>query len=176
MLDQLLHLGSVLGIWFVLNLIMLGSDDGGWALGPQGQSTLRVVALWTIAFGFNVHGSSALVAALLDACERRSKPRSDEPESDEPEQGDEDVSADWTASLDSKAKKGVVIGVLERALILVLVMIQSTGAIGFVLAAKSVARFKDMDDRDFSEGYLVGTLASTLIAVASGVAVIWLVL
>ncbi len=51
-----------------------------------------------------------------------------------------------------------------------LVLVEAYGAIGFVLAAKSVARFKDLDDRDFSEGYLVGTLTSTSIAVVTGLA------
>ena len=41
------------------------------------------------------------------------------------------------------------------------------GAIGFVLAAKSLARFKQLDDRDFAEKYLVGTLLSVLIALLS---------
>ncbi len=51
-----------------------------------------------------------------------------------------------------------------------MVLVEAYGAICFVLAAKSVARFKDLDDRDFSEGYLVGTLTSTSIAVVTGLA------
>ena len=44
---------------------------------------------------------------------------------------------------------------------------QLLGAIGFVLAAKSLARFQQLnDDKDFAERYLVGTLVSTLVAVA----------
>ena len=45
------------------------------------------------------------------------------------------------------------------------------GALGFVIAAKSIARFKDLDQRDFSERHLIGTLASVLVAIASGLAV-----
>jgi hypothetical protein len=38
------------------------------------------------------------------------------------------------------------------------------GAIGFVIAAKSLARFKQLEDKDFAERYLLGTLLSVLIA------------
>jgi hypothetical protein len=65
---------------------------------------------------------------------------------------------------------GKCIGVLERAVILLLVMRGEMAAVGFVLAAKSIARFKQLDDRAFAEYYLVGTLISTLIAVAGGLA------
>lgn len=65
---------------------------------------------------------------------------------------------------------GKYIGLLERAIIVVLVLHGEMTAVGFVLAAKSIARFKQLDDRAFAEYYLVGTLISTLIAVAGGFA------
>ena len=40
-------------------------------------------------------------------------------------------------------------------------------AIGFVVAAKTLARFKLLDDRDFAEYYLLGTLASVSVAIIS---------
>ena len=49
-----------------------------------------------------------------------------------------------------------------------LVSLGEWSALGFVLAAKSVARFKELEDREFAEAYLVGTLTSFLIAGASG--------
>ena len=67
----------------------------------------------------------------------------------------------------SPAKIGATIGVLERLLIVVLVLTGSEAAIGFVVAAKTLARFRQLDDRDFAEYYLLGTLASVAIAVAS---------
>jgi hypothetical protein len=47
-------------------------------------------------------------------------------------------------------------------------MILSTdnyNAIGFIIAAKGIARFKQMEQRHFAEYVLVGTLASTLAAI-----------
>ncbi|HYK11035.1 MAG TPA: hypothetical protein VEV39_09560 [Gemmatimonadales bacterium] len=66
--------------------------------------------------------------------------------------------------------RGRAIGVLERAIALTLVLLSQYGALGLVVAAKSLARFKALEDRDFAEYFLIGTLASLLIAVLGGVA------
>lgn len=61
-------------------------------------------------------------------------------------------------------KSGCLIGVLERFIMLTLGLSGQIGAIGFVIAAKSLARFKQLDDKHFAEKYLVGTLLSVVIA------------
>jgi hypothetical protein len=65
--------------------------------------------------------------------------------------------------------RGRLIGILERALVLTLVLLGEVGALGFVVAAKALARFRGLDDRDFAEYFLIGTLASLLHAVVVGV-------
>lgn len=60
---------------------------------------------------------------------------------------------------------GSVIGKLERILTVILVLCNEIGAIGFVLTAKSLARYKQLDNQSFAEKYLVGTLSSTAIAI-----------
>ena len=65
--------------------------------------------------------------------------------------------------------RGRTIGMLERLPIVLLVVGDEWGGIGFVIAAKSLARFKEFDDRDFAEYYLIGTLTSSLFAIAVGV-------
>jgi hypothetical protein len=67
--------------------------------------------------------------------------------------------------------RGLLIGVLERALALTLVLSGQFGALGLILAAKALARFRALDDRDFAEYVLIGTLASLLLALLAGVAV-----
>lgn len=62
-------------------------------------------------------------------------------------------------------KIGSWIGVLEREIILILGLLGQYGAIGFVLTAKSLARFKQLENKSFAEKYLVGTLLSALIAI-----------
>jgi Protein of unknown function (DUF3307) len=63
---------------------------------------------------------------------------------------------------------GATIGVIERLLIVVLVLTGAEAAIGLVVAAKTLARFRQLDDRAFAEYYLLGTLASVSVAVISG--------
>lgn len=63
-------------------------------------------------------------------------------------------------------KVGSYIGVLEREIIFFLGVMGQFGAIGFILTAKSVARYKQLEDQKFAEKYLVGTLLSAVIAIA----------
>jgi hypothetical protein len=63
---------------------------------------------------------------------------------------------------------GRLIGILERIIMVVLVLGGSIGSIGFVLAAKAFARFRELDQRPFAEYVLIGTLLSTLFAVLIG--------
>lgn len=64
--------------------------------------------------------------------------------------------------------RGRTIGALERAIALTFVLLGQYGALGLIVAAKSVARFKAMEDREFAEYFLIGTLASLLLALAGG--------
>ncbi|MDQ6796119.1 MAG: hypothetical protein M3067_15145, partial [Chloroflexota bacterium] len=68
----------------------------------------------------------------------------------------------------SPSQIGATIGVLERLLIVTFVLTGSTAAVGFVVGAKTLARFRQLDDRDFAEYYLLGTLASVAVALGSG--------
>jgi len=64
---------------------------------------------------------------------------------------------------------GASIGILERILVFSLVLVDQYAAISIVFAAKSIARFKELDDRDVAEYYLLGTLASITMAVITGI-------
>ena len=59
---------------------------------------------------------------------------------------------------------GKLIGELERIITSMLILCDQYNALGFVLTAKSIARFKKMEDQDFAEKYLVGTLTSLTIS------------
>jgi hypothetical protein len=65
---------------------------------------------------------------------------------------------------------GATIGILERLLIVTFVLAGADAAIGFVVAAKTIARFRLLDDRDFAEYYLLGTLGSVAVAVLTALA------
>ncbi len=66
------------------------------------------------------------------------------------------------------APAGWLIGILERSLFVVLILTGNIGIIGFVLAFKSLARFENLKEKAFAEYYLVGTMASSLLAIMMG--------
>lgn len=59
---------------------------------------------------------------------------------------------------------GRIIGLLERIFVFLFVLLHQYTAIGFILAAKGVARFQDFKSRTFAEYVLIGTLLSALLA------------
>jgi hypothetical protein len=67
--------------------------------------------------------------------------------------------------------RGLVIGVLERTLALTLVLSSQFSALGMILAAKAIVRYRALDDRDFAEYVLIGTLTSLLLALLVGLGV-----
>lgn len=75
-----------------------------------------------------------------------------------------------TRTLDDREyNAGRVIGMLERWLIyLVVVFAQNYNVIALILAAKGFARFRQMDEREFAEYVLIGTLASLLLTIVIG--------
>lgn len=70
---------------------------------------------------------------------------------------------------------GRIIGMLERALIFIFVLNAQFGAIGFVLVAKGITRFKELDKRSFAEYVLIGTLMSVLIALVVALITKWMI-
>lgn len=69
---------------------------------------------------------------------------------------------------DNEIKYGKYIGYLERLIIMVLVAVNAISAIAFVIGIKALARFKQFEDRDFAEYYLIGTMISILMGLLSG--------
>ncbi len=71
-------------------------------------------------------------------------------------------------SISGLKNAGMIIGFFERFLILTFVLLNQYMALGLVFTAKSIARFENLKEREFSEYYLVGTLASFTFAVFCG--------
>lgn len=61
--------------------------------------------------------------------------------------------------------KGKIIGIIERILFFFFVVTGNYASIGFILTAKGITRFKNLDDRDFAEYVLIGTLLSGSISI-----------
>jgi hypothetical protein len=155
LLDQLAHLAVLVAAWA---LLLAGAEPLGWwqdlvariAARDDGEAVGRaalvcfVIASLLIA---NVRAGSLFVATLVRA------PRPPFVADARP----------MTSA--SVARIGATIGVIERLLISALVLAGGVMTIGLVVAAKTLARFKQLDDRDFAEYYLLGTLASVTFAV-----------
>ena len=66
---------------------------------------------------------------------------------------------------------GMVIGIVERVMVLTFVLVNQYTAITVIFAAKSIARFNELKDRKMAEYYLIGTLASITFALLVGIVV-----
>ena len=67
--------------------------------------------------------------------------------------------------------RGRVIGMLERIAVYCLVLLGEYEALGLVMAAKGLARFNNLDDRNFAEYFLIGTFLSAILAGAIALSV-----
>ena len=169
--DQLAHLAVIGLAWAVfLSAAPLtsawvsatGVALGGWDQAIVARTALVVVVLLDLAI-VNVRAAALFVATLVHPREVVT--------GHEVDAGPRDASDPPTAPaarLPSPARIGATIGVLERLLIVTFVLTGAQAAIGFVVAAKTLARFKQLDDRQFAEYYLLGTLASVSVALGTG--------
>ena len=81
------------------------------------------------------------------------------------EQRDQGSANDLPIQIDhSEYNRGRIIGVLERLMTFFLIFQGGYSALGFLIAAKGMTRFKQLDDRDFAEYFLIGTLMSIIFA------------
>jgi hypothetical protein len=116
--------------------------------------SLESILLWVLAYLAVCWGGSILIRKFLNSVAHQNGTMSLGPVQDHTVQ-----------------RAGKYIGILERMLILTFVLNHSLTAVAFVFTAKSIARFNELDNREFAEYYLVGTLSSTALAVLGGLAV-----
>lgn len=76
---------------------------------------------------------------------------------------EENPSSDKYLRID-EYKSGRIIGILERVIVYLAMLSNEYDIIGFILAAKAFARFKELDKKVYAEYVLIGTLASILLA------------
>ena len=58
-----------------------------------------------------------------------------------------DITTSLHESRSSAYAMGLMIGILERFILFLMVLLGHWGALGFVIAAKSIARFKELDEK-----------------------------
>jgi Protein of unknown function (DUF3307) len=181
--DQLAHLVVIGWAWAVLLsavpltaawVSVAGAAVGGWDQAVVARSVLVGVVLLELAI-VNVRAAAMFVATLVHP---RELVTGHEPQAEPAasaglppgagQAAEPPPAADAISRVPSPARIGATIGVLERLLIVTLVLTGAQAAIGLVVAAKTLARFKQLDDRQFAEYYLLGTLASVSVALATG--------
>lgn len=148
--DQLAHGVSIVGVWMLWRLWL--SEGGEVQVGPLAPDSLWLLTASALVVGvyvLNGNGAATLIKLFLSRFPVL-------------EQGGTD------ASRTDVERMGRMIGILERMLVLSLVLLAQWQAIGWIFAGKTVARFRELDNRAFSEYYLIGTLSSLLFATATG--------
>ncbi|MFL5778313.1 MAG: DUF3307 domain-containing protein [Chloroflexota bacterium] len=161
-LDQLVHLAVTLATWAVLLATTPVWDGFGAAVDLLARRwdpalfhaavLVAVVALDLLIV--NVRAGALFVATLV------------EPRLAIDHEGHPSTTPERAGSAPPE-RVGEAIGILERLVIVVLMLTGAEAAIGLVIAAKTIARFRQLDDRDFAEYYLLGTLGSVAVAVSS---------
>jgi len=164
--DQLLHGLVILLLALLVFPLVIARPmpllETWWTLGFSGSSYFNAVLIATLAV-FCTQPSLVIVRKVLEAVEIR---RNTQPEFTSADSASTDSAPDIDAELPHQ-KAGRVIGILERLVVLALGLSGNFMALGFVVAVKGLARFKQFDEQDFAEVFLVGTLASMLLAIVA---------
>jgi predicted permease len=144
-LDQLLHLLVIVGVWMLKFPVAVSVQ--AWLLQHMGD-----LRSWTIVVAVIMLSSpTGIVIGLMT---RRFRDRIQHHEEH------------------SLASAGTWIGILERLIIFFMVLISQFEAIGLLIAAKSIMRIKDGDQK-MSEYVLIGTLLSVSVALLTGYLLKW---
>ena len=142
LLDQLIHLIMIIGIYYIFNLENLTNN---FYIKLQGYENFKTIIFYILIFSIILDPASVFIRKLFTLISPKTYPKTNLKE----------------------LKAGNIIGKLERIIIAILLLNNQFGVMGFVLTAKSIARFKQMENKDFAEKYLIGTLTSFLIALIS---------
>ena len=141
-INQLIHFFIIIAMYFILNL---ENSVSNLYINLQGYENFKTIILYISVFSIIFEPASVFIRKLFTSISPKTYPK---------------------ANLE-ELKAGNIIGKLERIIIAIFLLNNQFGVIGFILTAKSIARFKQMENRDFAEKYLIGTLTSFLIVLIS---------
>jgi hypothetical protein len=179
LLDQLLHLAAILlacQIFLdidITSIHKLIQQDGGIGTVNSGLFILIIMILATSVSGHMIKILLGSLPNQLLTFEGKYTFRNERQEAQyaRNHSGNRALSEEYNYTIFSKHdfSRGKLIGYIERLLVLVLTFYSAYPAIGFIVAAKSIARFKQMDDRNWAEYFLLGTLSSMFIGITLGI-------
>lgn len=152
LLDQALHVGVIFAVCWVFRFNENAGSLLKLSIDTWSPDVMTKVLAYIMVYVLALNPTAVLVKKTLCIADANS---------------DKELKND-----DDKANRnGYMIGILERLIIVTLVLSGNLPTVGFVLAAKSIARFKQLENKDFAEKYLVGTLLSMGIAILSALIV-----
>lgn len=140
--NQLIHFVTIIGFYYILNLENFTSQL---YIDLKDCEHFKTFILYIMVFSIILDPASVLIRKLFISISPKTYPK----------------------AYSEELKAGNIIGKLERTIIAILLLNNQFGLIGFVLTAKSIARFKQMEDKNFAEKYLIGTLTSFLIVLTT---------
>ena len=141
-INQLIHFFIIIVMYYILNL---ENSVSNLYVKLQAYENFKIIILYISVFSIIFEPASVFIRKLFTSISSKTSPKENLEE----------------------LKAGNIIGKLERIIIAILLLNNQFGVIGFVLTAKSIARFKQMENRNFAEKYLIGTLTSFLIVLAT---------
>ena len=137
-INQLIYFALLIGMNYIFNL---ENSVSNLYIKLQEYENFKTIILYISVFSIIFEPASVFIRKLFTSISSKTYPKENLEE----------------------LKAGNIIGKLERIIIAILLLNNQFGVIGFVLTAKSIARFKQMEDKNFAEKYLIGTLTSFLI-------------
>ena len=141
-INQLIHFFIIIVMYYILNL---ENSVSNLYVKLQAYENFKIIILYISVFSIIFEPASVFIRKLFTSISSKTSPKENLEE----------------------LKAGNIIGKLERIIIAILLLNNQFGVIGFVLTAKSIARFKQMENRNFAEKYLIGTLTSFLIVLVT---------
>ena len=140
--NQVIHFTILIGMYYIFNL---ENSVSNLYVKLQTYENFKIIILYISVFSIIFEPASVFIRKLFTSISPKTSPKENLEE----------------------LKAGNIIGKLERIIIAILLLNNQFGVIGFVLTAKSIARFKQMENRNFAEKYLIGTLTSFLIVLVT---------
>lgn len=152
-LDQLLHFLSIL----ILLGLYFGASRDSWLviLKPEGVALFYAGAVLLL---FSTVFAAYFIRVFLMTFSIQAE-----------------AQAESENQLKGRESFGFMIGLVERTLIFLFVVMNAYAGVATVVAVKSLARFKEIEnDRDFAEYYLIGNLLSLFFGLTGGLLFIFL--
>lgn len=144
-IDQILHIGIITGVYYGMNLRIHMSS---WCETAAEYPSAEPVVWYSLLFLFLLNPSAVFIKKLFAY-----------------------LFGNNVEAVASYSNAGSIIGKLERVITAIFLLCDQYGAVGLVLTAKSIARFKQLEEKDFAEKYLIGTLTSLMISLIATFAV-----